>query len=81
MNRWAVAALIRLGIDVGFGAMFHRSLAVENLLKGLLAGREPELSVKGNPKRLYEWGHDIRVLSASAHIDLQPHERMPSLTI
>src|SRR5256885_8524170 len=35
----------------GFGAMLHRALAVENLLKGLLVKRDPEQWVKGNPKK------------------------------
>ncbi len=61
-------------IGYGFGAMFHRSLAVENLLKGILVKREPEVWVKANPKRLYEWGHDIRELAAAVHIDLTADE-------
>jgi hypothetical protein len=61
-------------LGYGFGAMFHRSLAVENLLKGILVRREPDVWVKANPKRLYEWGHDIRALAAAADIELDPHE-------
>ncbi len=61
-------------LGYGSGAMLHRSLAVECLLKGILVKREPEKWVKANPKRLYEWDHDIRELAAAAHLDLEPDE-------
>jgi hypothetical protein len=61
-------------LGYGVGAMLHRSLAVENLLKGILVKREPEVWVEANPKRLYAWSHDIRKLAAAAHIDLEGNE-------
>jgi hypothetical protein len=55
-------------LQFGPVAMMLRGFAAENLLKGLLVVREPEVWVRTSSERLFSWTHDLVTLASDAKV-------------